>query len=35
MIGIRDVLGALAEALWRSRDEAVHETARGLLSPRS
>ena len=32
MVGIRDVLGTLAEALWRSRDEAVHETARELLS---
>jgi CBS domain-containing protein len=34
MIGIRDVLGALAEALWRTHDEAVHETARGLLAHR-
>jgi len=33
--GIRDVLAALAEALWRTHDEAVHETARSLLSHRS
>jgi hypothetical protein len=32
MIGIRDVLGALAEALWRTRDDAVHETVRDLLA---
>ena len=32
MIGIRDVLGALAEALWRTHDDAVHETARDLLA---
>jgi CBS domain-containing protein len=35
MIGIRDVLSALTEALWQSRDEAVHETARDLLSSQS
>jgi len=34
MIGIRDVLGALAEALWRTHDDAVHETARDLLAKR-
>jgi CBS domain-containing protein len=34
MIGIRDVLGALAELLWRTHDDAVHETARGLLAHR-
>ncbi|MGH3028328.1 MAG: CBS domain-containing protein [Gaiellaceae bacterium] len=34
MIGIRDVLGALAEALWRTHDDAVHETARDLLAQR-
>lgn len=34
MIGIRDVLGALAEALWRTHDDAVHDTARGLLHRR-
>ena len=34
MIGIRDVLGALAEALWRTQDDAVHETARELLAQR-
>jgi CBS domain-containing protein len=32
MIGIRDVMGALAEALWRTHDDAVHETARDLLA---
>ncbi len=35
IVGIRDVLGALAEALWRTQDDAVHETARSLLSHRS
>ena len=35
IVGIRDVLGALAEALWRTQDDAVHETARSLLSQRS
>ena len=34
IVGIRDVLGALAEALWRTQDDAVHETARSLLSHR-
>ena len=34
MIGIRDVLGALAEALWRTHDDVVHETARGLFAHR-
>jgi CBS domain-containing protein len=32
MIGIRDVLGALAETLWRTHDDTVHETARDLLA---
>jgi CBS domain-containing protein len=32
IVGIRDVLSALAEALWQSDDEAVHETARSLLA---
>jgi len=32
--GIRDVLGALAEALWRTRDEAARETVHGLLANR-
>lgn len=32
--GIRDVLAALAEELWRTHDETVHETARELLSRR-
>jgi CBS domain-containing protein len=31
MVGIRDVLGTLVEQLWRSHDEAAHETARELL----
>jgi CBS domain-containing protein len=31
MIGIRDVLGTLIEQLWRTHDEAAHETARELL----
>jgi CBS domain-containing protein len=31
MVGIRDVLGTLVERLWRSHDEAAHETARELL----
>ena len=35
IVGIRDVLGALAEVLWRTQDDAVHETARSLLSHRS
>jgi CBS domain-containing protein len=34
MVGIRDVLAALAERLWRSRDEDVHETVHELLSRR-
>jgi len=32
MVGIRDVLGALVQQVWAARDEAAHETARGLLS---
>jgi CBS domain-containing protein len=35
IVGIRDVLGALAEALWSTQDDAVHETARSLFSHRS
>jgi CBS domain-containing protein len=31
MVGIRDVLGTLVEQLWRTHDEAAHETARELL----
>jgi CBS domain-containing protein len=34
IVGIRDIVGALAEALWRG-DEAVHDTALGLLARRS
>ncbi len=29
--GIRDVLGSLVEAVWRSHDERAHDTARELL----
>ena len=34
MVGIRDVLAALAERLWRSRDEDVRETVHDLLARR-
>lgn len=34
MVGIRDVLGALAERLWRSHDENARETVHELLSRR-
>lgn len=34
MIGIRDVLAALAERLWRSHDEDVRETVHELLARR-
>ena len=34
MVGIRDVLGALAEHLWRTRDEDARETVHELLSRR-
>jgi CBS domain-containing protein len=34
VVGIRDVLAALAERLWRSRDEDVHATVHELLSRR-
>ena len=34
IVGIRDVLGALTERLWRSHDEEAHETMRELLSRR-
>jgi len=34
VVGIRDVLGALTETLWRTHDEQAHETVRGLLSRR-
>lgn len=30
--GIRDVLGALTERLWRAHDEEAHETMRDLLT---
>jgi CBS domain-containing protein len=32
IVGIRDVMGALVAQVWETRDEAAHETARGLLS---
>lgn len=35
IVGIRDLLAALAEELWRTQDQAVHETARDLLARRS
>ena len=31
IVGIRDVLGALTERLWRGHDEEAHETMRDLL----
>ena len=31
MVGIRDVLAALAERLWQTHDEEAHETVRSLL----
>ena len=34
MIGIRDVLGALAERLWKERDDEAHETVHDLLGRR-
>lgn len=34
VIGIRDVLSALAERLWRSQDEDAHETVHELLARR-
>ena len=34
VVGIRDVLGALAERLWRSRDEDARETVHELLTRR-
>jgi len=37
IVGIRDVLGVLAEMLWKAHDEDAHETVRELLTrpPRS
>ena len=34
VIGIRDVLSALAERLWRSQDEDAHDTVHELLARR-
>ena len=35
IVGIRDVLAALVERLWREHDDAAHDTARALLGRRS
>jgi len=35
VVGIRDILGALTERLWRTHDEDAHETVHELLSRRS
>jgi CBS domain-containing protein len=32
IVGIRDVLAALTEVLWRTHDEQAHETVRELLA---
>jgi CBS domain-containing protein len=32
IVGIRDVLAALTEVLWRTHDEKAHETVRELLA---
>ena len=34
VVGIRDILGALAERLWRTHDEDARETVHELLSRR-
>lgn len=34
IIGIRDVLGALAERLWKEHDHEAHETVHDLLGRR-
>lgn len=34
MVGIRDLLGALAERLWRTHDEQARETVHELLARR-
>lgn len=34
MVGIRDVLGLLAERLWRAHDEEAHQTVGALLGKR-
>jgi CBS domain-containing protein len=34
IVGIRDVLGALTERLWRTHDEEAHQTVRELLGRR-
>jgi CBS domain-containing protein len=33
MVGIRDVLGSLAERMWLSHDEQAHDTVRELFRP--
>jgi CBS domain-containing protein len=35
VVGIRDVLGALAERLWRTHDDQARETVHELLARRS
>jgi CBS domain-containing protein len=35
VVGIRDVLGALAERLWRAHDEQARETVHELLARRT
>ena len=35
IVGIRDVLAALVERLWREHDDAAHDTARALLGRRT
>ena len=35
VVGVRDVLDALAERMWRSHDEAAHETVHDLLARRA
>ena len=32
IVGIRDILGVLAEMLWKTHDEKAHETVRELLT---
>lgn len=34
MVGIRDVLGAVAELLWRTQDETARQTVHELLAQR-
>jgi CBS domain-containing protein len=34
VVGVRDVLDALAERMWRTHDEAAHDTVHDLLARR-